>query len=158
MKLLLDADEVLSGQTTNHTRAPAQQVHNSYSDRWIVLNFLHYFAKAVFHGVTMKSLLDANNAWSGQTSAHTRVPAQQVHNSWSDYWIVLKFLQEFVEDVLFGFDKISLINANDVWSGQTTDQSSVPAQHVQNSWSDRWMALKSFQEFAKAVFLYVAIK
>jgi hypothetical protein len=37
-------------------------------------------------GVTMKSLLDANGVWSGLT----RVPAPQVHISWSDCWIALE--------------------------------------------------------------------
>jgi len=72
---------------------PAQKVHNSWSIYWIVLKFLQEFPKAIFLRVVMKPLLDADEVWSGQTTDHTRVPVQQVHNSYSDRWIVLNFLQ-----------------------------------------------------------------
>jgi hypothetical protein len=55
---------------------------------------------------------------------------------------VLKFLQEFPEAIFLYVAMKLLLDADDVWSGQTTDQSSVSAQKVQNSWSDRWIALK----------------
>jgi hypothetical protein len=53
----------------------------------------------------MKLLLDAPRVWSGQTIDQTRVLAQNVHNYWSDRWIVLKFLQEFLEAVFLGIAK-----------------------------------------------------
>jgi len=55
---------------------------------------------------------------------------------------VLKFLQEFPEAIFLYVAMKLLLDADDVWSGQTIDQSSVSAQKVQNSWSDRWIALK----------------
>jgi hypothetical protein len=56
----------------------------------------------------MKSLHDADKIWSRQT---TNLAAQQFHNSWSDCWIVLKFLQEFMDLIV---DKISLIDTDGV--------------------------------------------
>jgi hypothetical protein len=62
----------------------------------------------------MNSLLDTPSIWFGQTTYQTRVTAQKFHNSRSDSWIVLKFLQEFAEDVFLGVDKISLCEADNV--------------------------------------------
>jgi hypothetical protein len=98
MKSQWDAGRVSSGPT----RVPAQEVHNSWSDRWIVLKFLHEFLKAVFLSVALKLLLETHNVWSGHTKNQTRVPTHEVRNSWSDRWIVLKFLQEFEEAYFLG--------------------------------------------------------
>jgi hypothetical protein len=46
-----------------------------------VLKFLQEFPEALFVGVVLKSLLDAPNIWSGQTTDQTRVLAQKVLNS-----------------------------------------------------------------------------
>jgi hypothetical protein len=90
------------GVSLGKTRVPAQEVHISWSDRWIMLKFLDEFLEAVFLGVTLKLLLDTNNFWSGKTKDHTGVPAQEVHNSWSDRWILLNFLQEFQDTCFLG--------------------------------------------------------
>ena len=95
MKSLRDVDGVWSGQTTDQTRVPAQDVYNSWSDRWIVLRFLQEFSEAVFLGIAMKLLLDGCSVLLGLTTNQTRVPAQKVYNFWSDSWIKLEFLQEF---------------------------------------------------------------
>jgi hypothetical protein len=91
MKLPGDTGGVSSGQT----RVPAQEVHNSWSDRWILLKFLHKFLEAIFLDVALKLLLDTHTVWSPKTKGHTRVLAQEVRNSCSNRWITLKFLQEF---------------------------------------------------------------
>jgi hypothetical protein len=54
--------------------------------------FLQVFSKAIFLHIAMKSLLDADEVWLGQTTEQTRVPAQQVHTSYFDRWIMLNFL------------------------------------------------------------------
>jgi len=58
-----------------------------------VLKFLHEFLEAVFLSVALKLLLDTHIILSRHTKNQTRVPAQEVRNSWSDRWIVLKNLQ-----------------------------------------------------------------
>jgi hypothetical protein len=67
-----------------------------------VIKFLHEFLEVVLLGVALKLPLDTNTVWSGKTKDHKRVPAQQVRNSLSDRWIVLKFLQEFQEACFLG--------------------------------------------------------
>ena len=81
MKSPWDVDGVWSGQTTDETRVPAQEVHNSWSDRWILLKFFQEFPEILFLGIAMKSVLDGPNVLLGQTTNHTRVPAQKVRNS-----------------------------------------------------------------------------
>jgi hypothetical protein len=98
LKVLLDTNTSSSGKTKDHTRVPAQELRNSWSDRLIVLKFLQEFQEACFLGVAMKSPWDVGGVSSGQT----RVPAQEIHNSWSDRCIVLKFLHEFLEVVFLG--------------------------------------------------------
>ena len=107
-----------------------------------MLKFLKEFAEAIFLGIVKLSLLDGTNVLSGQTTDQTRVRAQQVHNTWSDCWIVVKLLEEFLEAVFLGVAMESLLNAPSVSSGQTTDQTRVTGQKVYNSWSDRWIVLK----------------
>ena len=47
----------------------------------------------------------------------------------------------------------SLLDTHNVWSGQTPDQTRVPAQPVPNSRYDRWIVVKFLQEFPEAVSL-----
>jgi len=145
MKSPLDTGGVSSGQT----RVPAQQVRNSWSDHCIVLKFLQEFQDACFLGVALKLLLDTHSVWAGKTKDHTRVPAQEVRNSWSDRWIVLKFLQEFQEACFLAVAMKSQWDTGSVSSGQTR----VPAQEVHNSWSDCWIVLKYLHEFVEVVAL-----
>jgi hypothetical protein len=58
--------------------------------------------EVVFLGVALKLLLDTPSVWTGHTKDQTRVPSQEVRNSLSDRWIVLKFLQEFQETCFLG--------------------------------------------------------
>jgi hypothetical protein len=92
MKFLLNTPSVWSDQTTDQMRVPTQQVLDSWSDRWIVVKILQEFPKGYFVGMAMKELREAPNVWSGKTTDLSKVPAQKVHNPWSDRWIVLKFL------------------------------------------------------------------
>ena len=109
----------VSGVSSGHTRVPAQYVINSWSDRWIVLKFLQEFINVVFHGIALKLLLDTQSIWKGHTKNQTRVPAQEVRNSWSDRWIVLKFLHEFQKACFHGVDMKSSREACGVSSGPT---------------------------------------
>jgi len=43
----------------------------------------------------MESLLFAEDVCSGRTTEGTRVPAEKVHNFWSDRLITPKFLEDF---------------------------------------------------------------
>ena len=118
-----------------------------------MLKFLLEFTTAVFLGVALIFLLDTASVLSGKTKDHTRVLTQEVRNSWSDRWIVLKRLQEFQEACFLGVAIKSPGDADGVSSGKTR----VPAQMVHNSWSDRWIVLKFLQEYPESVFLRVAL-
>jgi hypothetical protein len=67
---------------------------------------------------------------------------------------VLKFLQEFQEACFLGVATTSPYDTGGVSSGKT----SLPAQEVHYSWSDRWIVLKYLQEFQEACFLGIAMK
>jgi len=67
-----------------------------------VLKFLHEFLEVLFLSVALKLLLDTNTVWLGKTKNQTRVPAQEVRNSWSYRSVVLKYLQEFQEACFLG--------------------------------------------------------
>jgi len=41
----------------------------------------------------------------------------------------------------------SLLHADKVRSGRTTDATTVPTEMVYNFWSDRWIALKFLEKF-----------
>jgi hypothetical protein len=58
--------------------------------------------EAVFLGLAIKLLLDTPSVWTGHTKNQTRVSSQEVRNSLSDRWIVLKFLQQFQEACFLG--------------------------------------------------------
>jgi hypothetical protein len=158
LKMLLDTPSILSGHTKDHTRVPAQEVHNFWSDGWIVLKFLQEFPKALFVGIAMKSLLDAPNIWLGQTTNQTRILDQKVFNSWSDRWIVLNFLQAFPKAVFLVVVIKLLLDTPNILSGHTKDQKRLLAQEVHNFWSDHWIGLQCLQEFQEACFLGVTMK
>ena len=67
-----------------------------------MLKFLHEFLEDFFLSVALKLQLDTHNVLSRHTKNQTRVPAQEVRNSWSDRSIVLKYLQEFQEACFLG--------------------------------------------------------
>jgi len=123
MKLLLDAPRVWSGQTTDQTRVLAQNVHNYWSDRLIMLKFLQEFPEAVFLGIATrcwKCLVELNNQ-------PTKVRAEEVYNSWSDCWVELNILQEFPKATFLGVAMKSLLDADGILSGQTTNLTRVLA-------------------------------
>ena len=97
----------------------------------------------------MMSLWDAGGVLSGQT----RVPAQMVHNVWSDHWIVLKFLKEFPENVFLGVAIKLLLDTASVWSGHNKHQARLPALEVRNTWSDRWSSFNFYRSFKRLVSL-----
>ena len=74
----------------------------------------------------------------------TRIPAQKIHNYRSDLWIALNCFS-LVSGGCFTLRNMeSLVDADDMRSGHTTDTTRVPAQKVHNCRSDRWIALKCF--------------
>ena len=77
---------------------------------------------------------------------------QKGHNFWSDRWIAPKFLQDFPEVIFLGVAMESLLNEEEVWSGQTW----VTTIKRHNFSSYRWIALKYLQVFSEVVFLRVA--
>jgi hypothetical protein len=46
---------------------------------------------------------------------------------------MLNFLQDFLDVIFLSVAMYSLLAADEVWSGQTTDQTKVPAQEILNS-------------------------
>jgi len=72
------------------------------------------------------------------SSLETRVPVRKGHNFWSDRWISLKSLQEFL-DAVFLKVYVSLLDDAEVSSLDTR----VPVQKDNNFWSDRWISLKT---------------
>ena len=85
----------------------------------------------------MESLLGEEKVSSCQTS----VTVQKRLNFLSDRWIVLKFLQEFLEAFFLSVDMKSLLCETKVRSRQTR----VTAQKGSNFWSYRWIMLKVLQ-------------
>jgi hypothetical protein len=69
-----------------------------------MLKFSQEFADVIFPDVKKILLVEPPSVWLGQTTNQTRVPVQQIHNWYSDRWIVLKFLQEFPEAISLGVD------------------------------------------------------
>jgi hypothetical protein len=55
---------------------------------------------------------------------------------------MLKYVLEFTEADFLGIANKLLPEAYDIWSGQNTDQTRVPAQQFHNSWFDHWIVLK----------------
>jgi hypothetical protein len=104
----------------------------------MVHKFSQEFQEACFISDTMKSALDA----SGVSLGPMRVPASEVLNSWSESWIVLKFLLEFTEVVFLGVELKLQLETHNVLSGNPKDHTIVTAQKVRNSWSDRSIVLK----------------
>jgi hypothetical protein len=60
-------------------------------------------------------ILGEVEVWSRQI----RITVQKGHNFWSDRWIAIKFLLEFLESVLLGVDLELLLGEAEVLSRQT---------------------------------------
>ena len=146
MESLEHADNVRSGRTTDASKVPLQKVHNFWTDRWIVLKFLEEFPYAVFHWV----------AWNCKCKPTTSVGAFHRHdqNTGSKGLSLLTRpldRAQIFRGVSIGYFSCSsvesLLHADDVRSGRTTDSTTVPAEKVYNFWSDRWIAPKFSEEF-----------
>ena len=81
---------------------------------------------------------------SGLTTDTTRVLAQKVHNYRYDRWIALNFFSLVFRGCFTWSSVESVLHADDVRSGHTTDTTRVPAQKVHNYRFDRWIALNFF--------------
>jgi hypothetical protein len=66
------------------------------------------------------------------------VMAKKNHNFWSNRWIALKVLQEFMEAVFLRVAIESILGDGEVWLRETR----VTAHKGPNFWSDRWITLK----------------
>jgi len=60
----------------------------------------------------VESILDEMELWSRQA----RETVRNGHNFWSDHWIAIKLLQEFLEAVFQGVDEESTLDEVEVWS------------------------------------------
>ena len=89
-------------------------------------------------------MLHSDDVRSGYSSDTTRVPVQKVHNYRSDRWIALKsFLG--VSGGCFTCSSVqSILQADDIPLGNSTDTTRLPAQKVHNYRSDRSISLKCF--------------
>jgi hypothetical protein len=71
----------------------------------------------------------------------TGIKAEKGHKIWSDRWIAVQVLQQFLEGVFLVLPMESLLVEDDVMSRQT----GIKAEKGHNFWSDRWIALKVLQ-------------
>jgi hypothetical protein len=80
----------------------------------------------------MKSLVDANDVWLGQTTFKSRV---QIKRSITLDLLVRSCINFYrsLRTMFPCIDKIFILDADDFLSNQTTDQTRVPAQKVYNS-------------------------
>ena len=125
-------------------RVPAQKVHNYRSDRWIALKFFSLVFGGCFTLRSVESVVHADDVRSCPTTDTTRVLAQKVYNYRFDRCIALNFFS-LVFGGCFTLRSVeSVLHANDVRSGHTTDITTVPAQKLHNYRSNRWIALKCF--------------
>ena len=77
----------------------------------------------------MESILGEEQVSSSQTS----INAQKRLNFWSDHWITIEFLQEFMEGIFLVVSMECLLCEAKVRSRQTR----VTAEKGSNFWSDR---------------------
>ncbi len=80
-----------------------------------------------------------------------RVPDQKVHIYSSHRWIAIKFFSRVSGGCLPQSGVESGRHDDDVLAGHSTGTTRVPDQKVPIYRSDRWIALKFFHEFPKAV-------
>jgi hypothetical protein len=78
------------------------------------------------------------------SALQTGVQVLKRHNFWSDRWISLKFLLEFLNAVFLVVDVESLLDEAEDSSFQTR----VRVRKRHNIRSDCWMSLKFLKEFA----------
>ena len=85
----------------------------------------------------MESLLVEEEAlWS-----QTRMTGEKGYKFWSDHWIAVQVLEQFLEFVFLVLPMESLLVEVDVMLRQT----GIKGEKGHNFWSDRWIALKVLQ-------------
>ena len=105
----------------------------------------------------MDSLLHDDDVQFGHTTDTTRVPAQKIQNYRSNRWIALKCFS-IVSVGCFTWSCVeSVVHADDVWLGHTTDITRVLIQKVYNYRSDCWIALKFFSGVSVAFFTWSSV-
>jgi len=85
----------------------------------------------------MESLLVEYDVMSRQTG----IKAEKGYKFWSDRWIAVQVLEQFLEFVFLLLPMESLLVEVDVMLRQT----GIKAEKGHNFWSDRWIALKVLQ-------------
>jgi hypothetical protein len=96
MESLLHADDVRSGCTTDATTVPAEKIHKFSIRPLDCAESFKGLSGGCFSWSSIDSLLDADDVRSGRTTDLTAVPAEKVHNFWSERWIALKVLEDFL--------------------------------------------------------------
>jgi hypothetical protein len=92
----------------------------------------------------VESILGEKEVWSRQT----RFMVWKGHNFWSDCWILIKLLQDFLEVIFLVIDLESLLGEAPVWPRQT----GLTVRKGHTFWSDRGIPIKLLQEFLEAIF------
>jgi hypothetical protein len=94
----------------------------------------------------MESLLHADELCSGRTTDATTLSAEKVRILIWPLDRAQKFRGVFVG--YFPWSSMeSLLHADDVHLGRTTDSTAVLAEKVHNFWSNRWIAPKFLEDF-----------
>ena len=103
-------------------------------------------------------MLHFDDVRSGYSSDTTRVPVQKVHNYRSDRWIALKsFLG--VSGGYFTCSSVqSILQADDIPLGNSTDTTRLPAQKVHNYRSDRSISLKYLSGVSRGCFTWSSME
>ena len=136
MESVHHSEDVRSGNSTDPTRVPAQNVHKYRSDRWIALKIFSGVSGGCFTWSSAESVLCSDDVRSGNSNNRTRVPGQKVHNYRSDHWIALKNFS-VVSGGYFTWSSVeSVLHSFDVRTCNSTDTTRVPAQKVHNYRSD----------------------
>jgi protein tyrosine phosphatase len=146
VETLLLGDDVRSGRTTDTTIIPAEKVHKFWSDCWIAPKFLEEFQLAVFLGVARK-------LYSSATMSVGSYHQHDQSTGWKRPWLLIRPLDRaqifrgvFVS--CFPWSSMeSLLHADDIRSGRTTDATTVQAKKVHKFWSERWITLKVLEDF-----------
>ena len=112
----------------------------------------HEFLEAVFHGVEWNSYYTLTVSGRGHSNDKNRVQAQKVHIYRSDRCIALKFGHECPEAVFHGVTWNRYYSPTASSRGHSIDMTRVSAQKFHIYRCDRWITLKMFHEFWKAVF------
>ena len=107
---------------------------------------------------SVQSVLHADDVRLGHCNNTTRVPAQKLNNYRSDRWNARKCFFGVSGDCFTWSSAESVLQSDDVSSGNSTDTTKVAAQKVHNYRSDRRIALKCFSGVSIGCFPWSSLK